>query len=125
MHFEKFNIALWIHHFYRDGIYFGIKGQWLDFLLVTFAMGFGLAGFYRVVEIKDASFSKNKQILLGSLHIIGVGLFTFAFLWTIMDVRSLRQLEILPFFLTGFLILTPLHIFLALHARIRREKSLH
>lgn len=124
MHFENFNIALWIHHFYRDGIYFGIKGQWLDFLLVAFAMGFGLFGCYRVVEVRDAALSQKKRILLGALHLLGVGLFTFAFLWTIMDVRSLRQLEILPFFLSGFLILTPLHIFLALHARVRREKSL-
>jgi len=112
----------YIRAFSQDLRLFPGLAHWQDWLYVGFVIVFVLFGLYRVVEVLEYPMKTWRKNLFVVLHIGGVIAFGLAFLWTVLDLRSTRQNMILPFFAGSFLILAPLHIYLALLNRVRSTK---
>ena len=112
-----------IRAFSQDLRFFPGLAHWQDWVYFGFVILFVLFGLYRVVEIFDSPTRTWLKRAFVVLHILGVLTFGFAFIWTVMDLKSTRQSLILPFFAGSFVTLAPLHIYLALLNRVRAPQS--
>ena len=112
-----------VHAFLHDLRIFSSLARAQDWVFVTLCFTFILFGFYRVVEILDSSIRSGLKRIFAFLHIVGVLFFGLSVLWTVVDLKAVRQMMILPFFGISFLILAGLHIYLALLRRVRNSST--
>src|SRR3978361_2301283 len=87
--------------------------------LIVFAVIFFIVGVFRIVEFKEAGISKFQRLFLVPLHISGCAVFAGAIALLGLDPGQKHMTLMTILFFSGFLLLVPIHIYVAIKRKIK------
>lgn len=95
----------------------------LGWFILAFALAFFVVGLFRVVEFNDKGFGSAKRITMIAIHLVGALLAAVAMGLFGLDTAARHTKEIGALLGAAFVMLVPLHTYLALIRRVRMKDA--